>query len=502
MRYRFKRKPYRHQVAALKKLLSSDFGGALLMEPRTGKTKVCVDYAAILHQGGKVNRVLVVCPVSVMGVWVDEIRANCPHRFRITVWDKEGRDSYRLPEFGQAVLDFVIVNYDAFSTPGRRRKRGGRRSKKTGRMALRGHLRDWQPQLMVLDESHRIKSWTAKRTAMVRGVAWRDHKPRDGDSWVEELVPYRVIATGTAVTKKKRVFDLYSQWKFLNPESELVKDRTLEQFKKKFGVWTTKNGYPQWLRNINENKLHELVHADSFAVARDECFDLPPRTSQIIEVKLEEAAKVYDDMAEHMVAQLKSGELTEASIRLVLNLRLGQITSGITTTVDKKLVRVGSEKLDVLRELLSDLFEADQKVVIAARWRADVTAIDEIVTGLKAKSYLIRGGQAREERDQQWKTFHSLEGPSALTMNPAAGGLGIDLSSAATMIWFSLTNSYVDFTQAEDRIALSRRSTTFMYLLAKGTYDELLYQTLLDDGDVAKAVVASPERLLRNFKEA
>lgn len=500
VKYRFKRKPYKHQVAALKTLLASEFGGALLMEPRTGKTKVCVDYAAIRHQQGVVNRVLVVCPISVMSVWEDEIRANCPSRFRITVWDKRGRDYYRLPAYGEAVLDFVLVNYDAFSSPGRRTRRG-RRSKVTGRMALRKRLRDWAPQMMILDESHRIKSWTAKRTSMVRGVAWKEHQPREGEWWTEELVPYRVLATGTAVTKAKRVFDLYSQWKFLNPNSLLVKDLTLAQFKQTYGVWANAAGYKRWLRNINENKLHRLVHEDSFAVARDECFDLPPRMGQIVHVDLDESAKVYDDMAEHMVAQLRSGELTEASIRLVLNLRLGQITSGITTTIDRKLVRIGHEKLDTLKELLSDLFEAEQKVVIGARWKADITAIDELVRALKGRSFLIRGGQNKEERDSSWRTFQKVDGPAALTMNPQAGGLGIDLSSAATMIWFSLTNSYVDFTQAEDRIALSRRSTTFMYLLARGTYDEVQLESLKNDGDIAKAVVASPERLLRNFKE-
>ncbi len=104
------------------------------------------------------------------------------------------------------------------------------------------------------------------------------------------------------------------------------------------------------------------------------------------------------------------------------------------------------------------------------------------------------------EREDQWRTFQTVAGPACMTMQPAAGGLGIDLSSAATMIWYSLTNSYVDFTQSEDRIALSRRSTTFMYLLARGTIDELRYEANLEDGDVAKAVVASPERLLRSFK--
>ena len=64
-RYTPKTKPYAHQVAAIKKLLKNGWGGALLMEPRTGKTKTAIDYSAILHLHEGVNRILVVCPVSV-----------------------------------------------------------------------------------------------------------------------------------------------------------------------------------------------------------------------------------------------------------------------------------------------------------------------------------------------------------------------------------------------------------------------------------------------------
>lgn len=507
MKYKFRRRPYHHQRAALEKLWSNGFGGALLMEPRTGKTKTSVDYAAMLHQAGKVNRVLIVCPMGVMGVWQDEIRANCPYRFRITIWDKKGRKKFILPPWGDAVLDFVIVNYDAFSAPGKRTK-NGRPSKTSGRLWLRNMLRAWAPQLMVLDESHRIKSPSAKRTTAVVSVAWKQHRPRDGEWWVEELVPYRVVATGTAVTKKKRIFDLYSQWKFLNPENPLVKDLTLAQFKERYGVWKQVPGekFERWSKNQNEPALRKYVHRDAFAVARDECFDLPSRTDQIIHVDLDESAEVYEEMAREMIAQLESGELTEAAIRLVLDLRLGQITSGIVTTTpteehpEKRVARIGTEKLDVLEDLLADLFEAEEKVVVCARWRADLTAIEGLSKKLKAKTFVIRGGQSRSERDAQHKTFQRVEGPACMVMQPSAGGLGIELGSAATMIWYSLTNSYVDFTQSEDRIALSRRSTTFMYLLARGTIDEIRYEANKEDGDVVRAVQASPDRLLRNFK--
>lgn len=78
--------------------------------------------------------------------------------------------------------------------------------------------------------------------------------------------------------------------------------------------------------------------------------------------------------------------------------------------------------------------------------------------------------------------------------------MGIDLRTASTMVWYSLTQSYVDYTQSRDRIALSGKANRYVFLLAEGTYDELQYDGLQNDRDVVKMIHESPERLLRNFK--
>ena len=156
------------------------------MEPRTGKTKVAVDYLSILHTAGKVNRVLVVGPVVAIQVWVDQLKENCPVPYRLTVWDRQGRKENSLPGYGKDILDIVLINYDAFSTPGSFRvhrsgpqkgqpildKHGVKvRSKSTGgRYSAKKRLIAWQPQLIILDESHRIK--TPSATALENSAAY------------------------------------------------------------------------------------------------------------------------------------------------------------------------------------------------------------------------------------------------------------------------------------------------------------------------------------------
>lgn len=553
--YKFKTTPYQHQVKALKKLIKNGWGGALLMEPRTGKTKVLIDYASALHVAGKVNRVLVFAPAGVLGVWEEEIPVHCPVPHRITIWDKDGRKEEDLPRFGKDVLDFVIVNYEAASTPGSYRRdpktgkvgwfkqyrKGARykaqpdrferdedgnllyfkydeelrrtvqvalddpegkprldprvqkiRDRKGGKYEFKQKILAWQPQLIALDESHRIKSPTAAKSRLLHSISG--------------VADYRVIMTGTVVTKKKRIYDVYSQWLFLNRDrfvDETGTTMNFQEFKDAFSVITTRNGYPQWLRNKNEDTLHELMHKDAFSVLREDCFDLPPLTTQVIPVHLEESAEAYDQMAEDMVARIETGEITEASIALVQGLRLRQLSGGVARTSPTpahpkgRLVVIGSEKLRVLEDRLEDLMEAGEHVIIGASFRADLQRIQKLCEKHKWKNFLVMGGVPRTERQKMRIEFEKFEDGAVFIGNPHAAGEGIDLRSAAITIWYSLPTSWVAYRQFMDRNALHPGPRFVEYLLTPGV-DRMVYDNTLEDGDVGKMMITSPERLLRN----
>ena len=521
--YKWKTRPYVHQLRAVKKLLSTGWGGALLMEPRTGKTKVAIDYMSILHVLGKVNRVIVFAPVGVMSVWEEELAVHCPVPYRLLIWDKKARKEDDLPRFGKDILDIVVTNYDAASTPPdwrRDRKTGEiawfipekrrgrtfnrpvpkgtegairlRTRNKGGRFGFQQKVKDWQPQLIILDESHRIKSPSARKSMML-------HK-------LGPLADFRVLMTGTVVTKKKRIFDVYSQWKFLYPRRFAFSDGTpldFSDFKDEFSVMTKRNGYPQWLRNKNEDRLHKLIHLDSYSVRREDCFDLPPITHQVIPVHLYESGEAYDQMAEDMVARIRTGEITEASIALVQGLRLRQISNGLAKTMptedhpEGRLVIIGREKLETLQDRLQDLMEAGEHVIIGAAFRGDISRIRKLCEQHKWNHWVVQGGLSNEERKRARLEFEKCEDGAVFIGQPAAASEGIDLRSAAITIWYSLPTSWVHYHQFTDRNALHSGPRFVEYLLADGI-DHLVYQTLIEDGDVAKRMITSPERLLRD----
>lgn len=483
--YKFRTRPYKHQWRAIKRLLRQGYGGALLMEPRTGKTKTTIDWLSILYQQGKLKQAVIICPNRVMSTWVSEFHIHSPAPVHITVWDKDERKR-GIPQYIPGVLNVLILNYEAFGTPGRKLA-SGNRSKATGRFKTRAGIYKWISKnpgkvACVLDESHKIKSPSSKQANMIVSM--------------QPNFPYRLILTGTPVTKAKRAFDIYMQWKFLNPD-RFADLPTVQLFKSHYGRWISDNGFPQWVGPRNMNELRERMAQDGIIVRRGQCFDLPPREHVVRYVDLKDnTRRIYDKMAEEMVAEIEEGVYAEASIKLVQNLRLSQLTSGFIADEHRQIHRLGLEKAEALEELMLDRFELDEKLVVAARYKEDLNVIEAYGRGMKVPVFSIRGDVKRQESDAGLVKFREHDGAALMVVQPAAAALGIDLSTASHMIWYSHTPSWVNFSQTCDRIALSRTSTTFTHLVARHSVDEVMLSTLASDGDVARAIMTHPRELI------
>jgi SNF2 family DNA or RNA helicase len=504
MRYKFKTRPYRHQVEGIRfafRQFSRGLGAAFLFEPRTGKTKATIDTASILHLKSGVRKIVVITPNRVLGVWAREFHAHCPLVHEIVVWDaKERRKGAIRQPAGHLDLQIVVTNFETFSTPGKTLP-SGRRSRSTGRFKNRKYIIDWignDDALIVVDESHKLKNPEGKASNMIVGMR----------KWFK----YQMILTGTPITKARRAADIYMQWRLISPDRFTRWGATYEDFRLHTGVWINNNGFPQWVRS-REHGIRDLqrgIHQDGMVVLRDDCFDLPAvLPDRIIPVKLTTSAKHYDEMAEQFFTQLKSGEVAEGSISLVVMLRLAQITSGHVgilkphpTDPDKQISvprRVGREKLNELKELLIDeVIEKDDPVIIVARWKHDLGAIQELCKTLDIPWWSIRGGMNRSATDDALRRFKRAAGTAcAMVVQPQAGGVGLDMSTSGHTIWYSLTPSWVDYRQMRDRNALSTHACQHTFLIATGTVDELLYDTLQTDGNVAKAILQRPEIILR-----
>jgi SNF2 family DNA or RNA helicase len=505
MKYPFRTKPYKHQLQGIRfafDQFNQGLGAALLFEPRTGKTKTAIDIWSALYLKKGVRKVLVISPNRVIGTWAKEIAMHSPLTNEVVVWDAKERrkGSIRQPA-GHTDQMVVITNLETFGTPGKMLD-SGRRSRSTGRFKNRKLIEDWLDRddaLIVVDESHRIKNPSGKASNMIVGM--------------RKFFAYQLILTGTPITKARRAADIYMQWRLINPARFSGWGATYEDFRKHTGKWIKHNGFEQWVgpRERGLADLREGIHQDGLIIRRADCFDLPATLpDRIISVPLTTSGKHYDEMSEHFLTMLANGEIAEASIPLVVGLRLSQITSGYVgilkphpTNPDKQISiahHVGDEKLNALKELLTEeVIEKEEPTIVVARWKHDLDGIQQLCKTLKIPHVSIRGGMSRDATDDALRVFSQSAGSACvMIVQPQAGGVGLDMRVAGHTIWYSLTPSFVDFTQMKDRNALHPNAVQHTFLLAPNTIDTILYETLATDGEFSKAILKRPEAILRS----
>lgn len=466
--YRAKTRPYAHQRKALRKLLRNGYGGALLMEPRTGKTKTCIDWAGILRSvpSGGLDVVVVFAPVPVLPVWEQELKIHCGVPYDMLLWDAKARSKKVTPTPGDKLL-WVLVNYEALSA-GSRTTKLGNESVKAGRGWVKNTLKklcERYRTAIVLDESHRIKSCSSKAAMALFTLG---SKAR-----------YRVIMSGTPITKHNRPDDVYSQWKFLNPRRFLDVPTKTEFMRRYCNLVSDGYGYAQFKGVRNEQELRERMMEDSYTVTRDECYDLPERTYESIPVVLSPKSREAYDLIK------SSGVWGDTTATHVLS-RLTELTKITGGHTGEDWTPIGVEKLDALRGIIEDHIDGATPLVVAAHYRAEIVRIQELCQSFGVPYMTIQGGSDTAAELERWR---SSDGCRVMILQPQSGSLGIDLRAADHLVWYSLVYQWTDYSQTCDRIALCERPTTITHLLAQDTVDWDIARILQEDEDVVESIM-------------
>lgn len=448
-RYRFKTEPYPHQVEALKLLLRNR-GGALFMPMRSGKTKTAIDFVgAAAEKWGDVKRVLVVCPLSVTGVWRSEVRKHLPDKYAGIEW--------RIINYER--LFIRIPTGDGGWTP-----------------APDPDLDEWRADVMILDESHKVGDPSALQSKLAHRYG--------------KLAKYRVIMTGTPIHRKP--FALYGQFKFLN---DGIFGTRYGAFKKRYGVWGGYGNY-QLLRYINLKEMRSKITPLMYHMKH-----VPERkpTHEIVGVEMPpEVRLLYNEMATESIIEVEDDTIT-APIVLTRILRLSQLAGGHIKTDSGEYKTVAKHKDKAFAGLLEQFEDNEiRRVVAFARFIPELQSMVRIAQARGWWVYLLHGGVSESKREQRIAAFNDKEGGKAIFISQvSAGSMGIDLSVADTTVFYSPTNSLIDFDQACARIRKfkDKRPLSYYHILAEGSIDEVIFSSLKAKRDVVEMVLQNPHLL-------
>jgi SNF2 family DNA or RNA helicase len=469
MHYKFKTKPFAHQLKALEMSWDKKVF-AYFMEMGTGKSKVLIDNMSMLYDKGLINGALIIAPKGVYKNWFDsEIPTHMPDHIekKMVLWESTASKSkeLELKTLFKSTFDLhiLIMNVEALST---------KKGKQFAETFLNCHK-----ALMAIDESTTIKNPGANRTKNIISIG--------------KDVAYKRILTGSPVTKSP--LDLYTQCWFLDPwlldQQSYYSFRTRYALMKKIMVSGRQIEIVVGYRNLAE--LSEKVKPFSHRVLKDDCLDLPPKTYMKRTIQLtEEQRKVYKQMKEIALATL-NGKLTTTHNVITQLMRLHQITCGHFKSDDGQTQKIANNRLDELMDVLSEM---EGKAVIWAHYRYDIEVIVEAIKKEYGDNSVVTYYGDTSTDDRQ-KAITKIQDPNSpvrfIVGTPQTGGYGITLTGASTMIYYSNGYDLEKRQQSEARIDRigQEKPMTYIDIIAENTVDEKIVKALRTKVDIATQVM-------------
>ena len=469
MNYKFKTKPYAHQLTALEKSWDKTEYG-YFMEMGTGKSKVLVDNMAMLYDKGKINGAIIVAPKGVYRNWYSqEIPNHLPSHIqpKMVLWTaltskKKDKEYQTLFETGHD-LHILIMNVEALST-----KKG---------LDFAAKFMRCHKTMLAIDESTTIKNPNAKRTKSILTLG--------------KEATYRRILTGSPVTKSP--LDLYTQCGFLN--SYLLGYDSFYAFRNRYANMIDRNFGGRRVQLIGSYKrldeLADKLKAFSYRVLKDDCLDLPDKVYVRREVDLtDEQTKAYSTMKSAALASLK-GKMATAPHVLTQMMRLHQITCGHLRNDDGTITEIKNNRLKELVELLD---EVEGKVIIWANYVYDIENIVKVITDEFGADSIVQyyGAISSEQRQENIEKFQDPNSKARFFIgNPQTGGYGITLTCANTVVYYSNGYDLEKRLQSEDRAHRigQNKSVTYVDFIAPKTIDEKIVKALRSKMNIANTIM-------------
>lgn len=449
-------------------------GFGLLFEMGCGKTLTAIAIMGALWKFGRAKRVLVVAPSSVCGVWPKEMEemADFPFSVAVMTGDKKKRLEAltSLDTAPRQNLQMAVINYES-----------------TWRDGIFEALAAWKPDLIIADESQRIKTHDAAQSKAMH---------RLGD-----ITPYKLILSGTPV--QNNAIDIFSQYRFLDSG---VFGTSFYAFRNKYAIM---GGFDKH-QIVGYREMDDLIqkeHSIAYRVTKDEALDLPEQTFENRYIQLSPAdRKVYDQIRRDSYAELENGGEVTAPTVLTRLLRLQQLTGGFLRLDDtEKPKLVNKAKLEALMEIVGDCVDAGQKLVVFARFTSEIDLIADALRQSKVPFGMIDGRTPTEHKSDRMTGEQILSRSEVVQdfqTNPKTvvflaqiqtAGLGITLHAASTAVFYSLDFNYANYVQALARIhRIGQRSAcTYIHLLVEKSVDEKVLKAIGTKDDLAKSIVDS-----------
>ena len=422
-------KPFAHQETTAS-FLTLHKRAFCFNEQGTGKTASVIWAADYLMKMGKIKRVLVLCPLSIMkSAWQRDLFTFAMHR-SCSVAHGDAKQRKKIIDAGS---DFVIINFDGVGV-------------------VKDEIAAGGFDLIVVDEANAYKNAQTNRWKILAQL-------------VQATDPYLWMLTGTPAAQSP--VDAFGLAKLVNPSScpryySLFRDQVMmkvTQFK-----WTPRPG--------SDRIVHRVLQP-AIRFEKKDCLDLPDVTFTEREAPLTpQQRKYYKELKEEMLIQAAGEEVSAVNAATKIN-KLLQISGGAVYTDTREVIEFDvSNRLNAVLEVIE---EASNKVLVFVPFTHTIELLRAHLEKHKISCEVINGKVPLNKRSEIVDQFQTRKDPHVLIIQPQAASHGLTLTEADTIIWYAPVTSVETYLQANARINRpgQKNAMTIVHIKGSGVEDRL-----------------------------
>ena len=436
-------RPFEHQKTTAE-FLTKHPRCFVFSEAGTGKTSAAAWAADYLMAQGKVKRVLVVCPVSIMDTaWRADLFRTLMHRkVAIAQGSREQRQKVFRNDY-----EFVIINFD-------------------GVKVVTKELANYGFDLIIIDEANAIKSVQTDRWKALASLV----KPTTR-LW---------LMTGTPASQSP--LDAYGLAKLVNPDSV---PRFFGAFRDK--VMLKINQF-KWVPKQDAQQVVHQALQPAIRFTKEECLDLPDMLFSTREVPLTaQQTKYYESLRKQMMAVAAGEEITAVNAASMLN-KLLQVSQGAVYTDNRDVVEF--DVRNRISELLDVIAQTEHKILVFVPYRHTLVMLENEVIKAGYTTATIHGGVSAPQRAELIKQFQTEDDPRVLLMIPQATAHGITLTRANQVVWWGPVSSTEIYLQANSRAHRAGQKNCVTVTHLQGSpVEKRMYTMLQNKIDIHQSLV-------------
>jgi SNF2 family DNA or RNA helicase len=429
-----KHKPFDHQKTT-SSFLTMNKRAFCFNEQGTGKTASAIWAADYLMNQGRIKRVLVICPLSIMdSAWREDLFTFAMHR-SVDVAYGSATKRKQIIEGG---AEFIIINYDGVEIVSDAIANGGF-------------------DLIIADEATHYKNVQTRRWKILNRLV-------TPNTWLWMM-------TGTPAAQSP--LDAYGLAKLVNVNAVprfFSAFRDMVMYKITNFKWVPKP-------NATDIVFNSLQPAIRFT--KEECLDLPDMiyTKRTVEMTRQQK-KYYNELKQKLVVQAGGERITAVNAAVEMN-KLLQIASGAIYTDDGEALEFDiKHRYKVLREVID---ESSKKVLVFVPFKHVIDVLTNKLLQDGIPTEIIRGDVSVNKRTDIFKRFQETDLPQVLIIQPQAAAHGITLTAANTVVWWGPTSSLETYAQANARVHRAGQDHKCTVVQLEGSFIEKRVYSLLDN---------------------